>query len=158
MAIEIERKFLVLNDDWRSGVKKNRRIEQGYIAVNERCAVRVRVADGDAWLNVKSSGLDIARNEFEYSISLDDAEEMLLKFCAGCSVVKTRYYIPHGDHTWEVDVFDEQNKGLVLAEIELQSETEAFNLPSWVGREVSGDARYLNSNLAVKPYRTWRTG
>ncbi len=156
MADEIERKFLVTGADWRSEAVKKSQIRQGYIAVNERCAVRIRIADSEALLNIKSSGLAIARKEYEYSIPMNDAVEMMQQFCAKQHVQKTRYYVHHQDRVWEIDVFEGLNAGLVIAEVELETETDHVDLPSWVGEEVSGEAKYLNSNLALKPFQSWQ--
>ena len=157
MADEIERKFLVRNSDWQSSIVQTVKIKQGYIAVNERCAIRIRVSDVEATLNIKSAGLNIARKEYEYSIALADAEEMLEKFCPGQFIEKTRYSVKHQMGLWEVDVFEGLNQGLVIAEIELESEGQNVTLPDWVGTEVSGDAKYLNNNLVTKPFQTWNT-
>ena len=157
MADEIERKFLVKNTGWQSGVIKKAKIKQGYIAVNEQCAVRIRITGTEALLNVKSSGLEIARKEYEYPIPANDALEMMERFCPRHCVEKIRYYVRHQDRVWEVDVFKGLNEGLVVAEIELESTNETVSLPGWVGEEVSGEARYLNNNLAVQPFKSWST-
>lgn len=155
MADEIERKFLVRNKDWRLDVIKQSRIKQGYIAVNNQCAVRVRITDTEALLSIKSSGLAISRKEYEYLIPVEDALEMMERFCPRHYVQKTRHYVRCQHKVWEVDVFEGLNQGLVVAEIELESESEAIALPDWVGQEVSGEARYLNNNLAVEPFQAW---
>lgn len=157
MADEIERKFLVRNSDWQSSVAKTVKIKQGYIAVNEQCAIRIRISDAEATLNIKSAGLSIARKEYEYPIPVVDAEEMLERFCPDQFIEKTRYYVGHETDVWEVDVFEGSNQGLVIAEIELESEEQSVTLPDWVGMEVSGDAKYLNNNLATRPFQTWKT-
>lgn len=156
MGREIERKYLVVNDAWRSNVVRRRRFEQGYLAITEDCAVRVRI-DGDrANLNVKNATLDIERREYEYPVPLADAREMLESMCAGRVLSKLRHWVDHRGEIWEVDVFEGANRGLVLAEIEIETREQRFAIPDWVGREVSGDERYLNSYLAVTPYTTWR--
>lgn len=157
MADEIERKFLVRGAGWRAAVIDETRIRQGYLAVNDRCVVRVRVHGSQANLNVKSAGLEIARKEYEYAIPPADAEEMLGRMSGGVEVIKTRHRVRHGGQVWEVDVFEGDNQGLVMAEIELDSVHEEVDLPDWVGREVSGDPRYRNNNLATRPYCTWKT-
>lgn len=156
MADEIERKFLVANQGWCSHVFKKSRIKQGYIAVNERCAVRIRITDTEALLTIKSAGLAISRKEYEYAIAADEALEMMERFCPKQYVEKTRHYVRHQHSVWEVDVFEGLNQGLVLAEIELESVSDSISLPDWVGEEVSTEARYLNNNLAVKPFQTWQ--
>lgn len=156
MSWEIERKYLVADDAWRTAVVRRRRLEQGYLAITRDCAVRVRI-DGDrANLNIKNATLDIARQEFEYPVPLADAREMLVSLCAGRTLSKMRHWVEHQGDTWEVDVFEGANQGLVLAEIEIQDREQRFAVPEWVGREVSGDERYLNSYLAVTPYTTWQ--
>lgn len=155
MGKEIERKFLVMNESWRNAVQDESRYEQGYLAVTDQCAVRVRIDDERALLNIKNATLDIERQEYEYPVPVADAREMLASLCAGRSLSKVRYRVEHDDHTWEVDVFEGANEGLVLAEIELESRDQAFSIPTWVGEEVSGDPRYLNSSLAMHPYRSW---
>ena len=155
MADEIERKFLVKSADWRSAVTANKTIKQGYMAVNDQCAVRVRITDSEAFLTIKSSGLAIARKEYEYNIPFADAEEMMNKFCTSHKIEKVRYYVDYQDSLWEVDVFEGDNQGLVVAEIELRSVDEEVSLPPWAGLEVSADAKYRNNNLATHPYANW---
>ena len=156
MATEIEHKFLVVNDEWRAAAAPGSRYRQGYLANSEGASVRVRVADGKGYLNIKSMTLGIRRHEFEYVIPLAEAEEMLAQLCVGALIEKTRYRVKHGRHVWEVDVFEGDNEGLIVAEIELDREGEEFDIPAWVGREVSDDARYYNVCLARHPYREWR--
>jgi adenylate cyclase len=155
MGREIERKFLVVNDSWRPAVRDQSRYEQGYLAITGDCAVRVRIDGKSARLNIKNATLDIERQEYEYDIPVADAREMLSTLCMGRALSKVRYRVRHGEDIWEVDVFEDANEGLVLAEIELDSRDQAFSVPEWVGEEVSGDSRYLNSSLAVTPYRDW---
>ena len=154
MAIEIERKFLVADTAFLAGLE-GERLVQGYVAGTERATVRVRRCGEQAWLTLKGRSVGISRSEFEYPIPPADAERMLLELCADPVISKTRYRIPHGDHLWEVDVFDGANAGLVIAEIELAREDEVFAVPEWLGAEVSGDPRYFNSRLAEHPYRSW---
>jgi adenylate cyclase len=156
MADEIERKFLVEGDGWRSGVVRTRVIKQGYLANTTACSIRVRVADQEGYISVKSAGLDIARKEYEYDIPLRDAVEMLELFCSGNRIEKKRFHVEHGGREWEVDVFEGENAGLVLAEIELDAVDEEVALPDWIGVEVSEDPRYLNSNLSTQPYGQWK--
>lgn len=155
MGKEIERKFLVVGDTWRSAVIRKERFEQGYLAITGDCAVRVRIADERGFLNIKNATLDIERQEYEYSIPLIDARELLDSLCVGRTLCKQRYWVDHEGNLWEVDVFEGDNQGLVLAEIELEHREQRFSTPQWVGQEVSGDERYLNSYLAVQPYKTW---
>jgi len=157
MADEIERKFLVSGDEWRAAIVRTRAIKQGYLANTDDCSVRIRVADDEGYISVKSAGLEIARKEYEYAIPLSDAVEMLDLFCTGNRIDKTRFHVAHQGREWEVDVFDGENRGLVLAEIELSAVDEEVEVPDWAGIEVSGDPRYLNSNLSTEPFSTWRT-
>jgi len=156
MATEIERKFLVIDDSWRGEVTKSSFYRQGYLANSDGASVRVRVADGKGYLNIKSMTLGVSRYEFEYVIPLADAEEMLDELCVGPKIEKTRYFVDHGGHTWEVDVFQGDNEGLVVAEVELGSVDEAFELPPWAGKEVSEDERYYNVCLVKHPYKGWK--
>ena len=156
MATEIERKFLVTDDSWRTAVAKQSFYRQGYLASSDGASVRVRVADGKAYLNIKSMTLGISRHEFEYMIPLADAEEMLDELCLGPKIEKTRYFVEHLGHAWEVDVFEGDNAGLIVAEIELDSEDEAFEKPSWAGDEVSEEERYYNVCLVKHPYKDWK--
>ncbi|MES2583459.1 MAG: CYTH domain-containing protein [Pseudomonadota bacterium] len=153
MGIEIERKFLVLGDAWRS--EGGTRICQGYLNRDKARTVRVRIAGEEAYLTIKGATQGNTRAEFEYAIPLQDAEQLLV-LCDGPTIDKVRRKIAHGDHVWEVDEFLGQNAGLVVAEIELASEDEVFFKPPWVGREVSDDSRYFNSQLATNPYCNWR--
>lgn len=155
MATEIERKFLLRDDTWRREVVRYEIMRQGYLAADPRCSVRVRIAGDEATLNIKSATLGVARSEFEYPLPLAEARELLTLFCGGRSVDKVRYYVPRGRHVWEIDVFEGRNRGLVVAEIELASEDEAFESPDWLGAEVSSDPRYYNSCLVDRPFDTW---
>lgn len=158
MAQEIERKFLVVGEDWKAAAQRTVFYRQGYIndlRHGGRCSVRVRIGGGKAYLNIKSATLGIARHEFEYAIPEADANHMLDAFALGAVVEKTRYYLPDGGHMWEIDVFEGDNAGLIVAEIELQSVDEKFSRPEWVGQEVSDDPRYYNVNLVTHPYKSW---
>ena len=153
MGREIERKFLVSGESWRREADAGRRIRQAYLALTERASVRVRLlGDTEAVLTVKSAAAGAARDEYEYPIPVADAEAMLA-LRQGHLIEKTRYRIPRSGHVWEVDVFSGENEGLILAEIELSGEEEAFERPAWVGPEVTRDMRYTNAALAQRPYR-----
>ncbi|HIJ64988.1 MAG TPA: CYTH domain-containing protein [Candidatus Hydrogenedentes bacterium] len=154
MGIEIERKFLVSGDSWRAGAA-GVRCRQGYLCVGPPVAVRVRIMGGAAHINVKKSTLELMRSEFEYPIPVEDAEEILAHLCDGVVIEKTRYTIPFGGLIWEVDAFEGVNQGLVVAEVELERAAQSFDKPPWVGEEVSGDPRYLNSHLSRRPYTMW---
>jgi adenylate cyclase len=156
MALEIERKFLVDRDQWRprnDGVA----FRQGYLSRVEDRVVRVRVAGGAAFLTIKGRSSGVTRFEFEYPIPVEDAEALLDRLCERPLIEKTRYEEVFGGHIWTVDVFQGENDGLILAEIELSSEAESFDRPPWLGREVSDDPRYFNSELSKRPFGYWRT-
>ena len=152
---EIERKFLVSGDFERDIVRRER-IVQGYICAEEARTVRVRLQDNKGFLTIKSApnAGGWSRYEFEQPLALVDAEE-LLKLCLPGVIDKVRYSIYVGNHLWEVDVFHGENEGLVVAEIELSSEEETFELPAWAGEEVTGDPKYYNARLAQKPFNQW---
>lgn len=156
MAKEIERKFLVVNDDWRSEVSRQEYYRQGYINDAIQCSIRVRVANDKAYLNIKSATLGIQRTEYEYAIPVTDANEMLNAFALGAVIEKTRYFVERAGHIWEIDVFEGDNKGLVVAEIELNDENETFDKPAWLGEEVSDDPRYYNVCLVKHPFKDWK--
>jgi len=154
MPREIERKFLVTSDAWRALAHRRQRMSQSYLASNERCSVRVRVAGEEAWLNIKSGGLVASRLEYEYSIPVVEARE-LLTLAVGPIIDKTRHLVANGDLEWEVDEFHGANGGLVVAEIELDREDRDFPRPSWIGSEVTHLKRYYNVCLVDYPYTAW---
>ena len=154
MAKEIERKFLIdvglvveLND--------GKRISQGYIGTNDKTVVRARIIGDEAFLTLKGEVKGFTCSEFEYQIPIDDAVNIIDELCSGGVVDKTRYEIMHENHTWEIDVFHGQNEGLVVAEVEVQSESESVSLPKWIVKEVTGDAKYFNVSLLTNPYSQW---
>ncbi|MDR1601343.1 MAG: CYTH domain-containing protein [Tannerella sp.] len=155
MALEIERKFLV-EGDFAPFVAGSEKIVQGYLCADVERTVRVRISGAGAFLTVKSAPNERgwSRYEFETPIPPADAEEMLT-LCIPGTVSKVRHRINAGNHVWEVDVFHGDNEGLIVAEIELDSEDEPFDLPAWLGREVTGDAKYCNAMLAQKPFKQW---
>ncbi len=155
MGTEVERKFLVRNENWRRHCDAGALLKQGYLANNERCSVRVRVSNGQAWINMKSATLGVERLEFEYPIPHGDAEQILEALCVTPFIEKTRYRVPLAGHIWEVDVFAGENAGLVIAEIELTQADAAFEKPDWAGAEVSDDPRYYNVCLVKHPYKSW---
>ena len=156
MATEIERKYLVKNELWREAVVSQSRMKQGYLSNHGNASIRVRVANDKAFLNIKSATIGIRRHEFEYEIPLADADDMLATVAEQPFIDKTRYKVKHGGHIWDLDVFEGENLGLVVAEVELATEDESFELPPWSGDEVSGDPRYYNVNLVKEPYCRWR--
>jgi adenylate cyclase len=168
MPIEIERKYLVAGDSWRAAAHQVVPMAQGYLndlatmgSGAMRASVRVRIAGDDAFLNLKSGDAGPTRQEFDYPIPVADARA-LLALCVGGLVVKRRHYVMHAGHLWEVDEFEGDNAGLVVAEIELQAADEAFARPDWLGAEVTESTRYYNLALATCPYSQWsaaeRTG
>lgn len=156
MAQEIERKFLVTGD-YKSQAYASSRVVQGYICSARGRTVRVRIRDGKGYLTIKgaSDAAGMSRYEWEKEISLREAEE-LMKLCEPGVIDKTRYLVRSGHHTFEVDEFYGDNAGLVVAEVELASEDEPFEKPSFIGREVTGDVRYYNSQLMKHPYYEWK--
>ncbi|MEE4252124.1 MAG: CYTH domain-containing protein [Alcanivoracaceae bacterium] len=153
MATEIERKFLLSDTAFLNGLS-GQRICQGYLSHSPEAAVRVRIAGEQGFLTIKGGSTGISRAEFEYSIPLADADA-LLALCKHGKIEKTRYRVPSGSHVWEIDVFEGDNHGLVVAEIELTSEQEQFERPAWLGEEVSNDPRYFNSQLSIRPISVW---
>ena len=157
MGIEIERKFLVIDDTWREAASPGMRYRQGYLSTDPRSSVRVRVCGEMAWLSVKSATVGITRREYEYEIPAADACEMLEELCVKPQIEKTRFIVEHEGFTWEIDEFEGANAGLVIAEVELESAGDALTLPPWAGEDVSGDARYYNQRLVEHPYSRWGT-
>ena len=155
MGIEIERKYLVDHEKWKQLNKPEPAyLKQGYIINNDNQVVRVRIASKVGYLTIKGANKGIARKEYEYPIPLTDAAELLQSFAASV-IEKNRYCISFAGKLWEVDEFSGDNAGLIVAEIELQFEEEKFEIPDWVASEVSGDARYYNSNLSTCPFSEW---
>lgn len=154
MGKEIERKFLPRNDGWRAGAP-GVRYRQAYLSTEPQRTVRVRRAGDQAYLTIKGKSVGAARLEYEYPIPVQDADEMLDGLCLKPVIEKTRYRVEHGGLTWEVDEFEGVNAGLVIAEVELESEDQAVELPDWVGEEVTGDQRYYNASLIANPFSTW---
>ena len=153
MGIEIERKFLVVGEQWRTATGSL--IAQGYLNRDKARSVRVRLSGENAYLTIKGPSVGVMRPEFEYPIPVRDAQEMLA-LCDGPVVQKVRHLVPFAGLTWEVDEFLGDNAGLVVAEIELTTEKQIFERPAWLGQEVSDDPRYFNSNLATAPFCGWR--
>lgn len=154
MAKEIERKFLVKGEAWRA-MAQGTMYRQGYLnSVKER-TVRVRTVGDKAFLTIKGITVGATRAEYEYPIPFDDCNAMLDTLAEKPIIEKKRYKIPQGEFTWEVDEFFGENQGLIVAEIELQSEDQKFDKPDWIGEEVTGDPRYFNSNLIKHPFTKW---
>lgn len=155
MATEIERKFLVMNDSWRTQADQGSKFVQGYLVGGKQASVRVRIEGESAFLNIKSATLGITRQEFEYPLPVEDAKVLLERLCEQPLISKTRYHAKIAEHVWEIDVFEGENQGLIVAEIELSDVDEQFTRPAWLGAEVSDDPRYYNVSLVKHPYKDW---
>jgi adenylate cyclase len=151
MGTEIERKFLVVSDDWKSLVSSSNSIRQGYLSANDLATVRIRIVDdAKALLTVKGKVVGITRDEFEYEVPLEDGKAML-ELSRPRVVEKRRHLVPLHGVTWEIDIFEGHHAGLVMAEVELQTADQAVELPHWIGKEVSQDERYANASLSRNP-------
>ena len=157
MALEIERKFLVLDDSYKHEAFSKSHIQQGYICSERGRTVRIRIRNERAYITIKGPSLNggLSRYEFEQEIPLDDARK-LLTLCDPGIIDKTRWLVKAGNHTFEVDEFAGDNEGLTVAEVELASEDEAFEKPAFIGQEVTGDRRYYNSQLRLCPFNKWK--
>lgn len=155
MATEIERKFLIINDDWRKDADEGIYMIQGYMGSNEKSSIRIRINGNSANLNIKSKTIGIQRSEYDYPLSIDEAREMLESLCDRPFIEKTRFHVMHDGHEWEIDVFAGDNEGLIVAELELDSADAKFTLPDWIGEDVSDDPRYYNICLVTHPYKDW---
>lgn len=157
MAIEIEFKFLVHKDLWNQVIPNNSfEIRQGYIFSDESKTIRVRTKGEKGYLTIKGKTNGASRPEFEYEIPIEEAIELLNLFCSA-RIEKTRHEVLYDGNKWEVDVFQGANKGLIVAELEVKSETDEFEKPSWIGKNVTDDSRYANSNLIKNPYVNWKS-
>ena len=155
MALEIERKFLVRSGDWRRQAGQGVRVRQGYLSLEPGRTVRVRIAADKGFLTLKGKPRGLVRDEFEYPIPLQDAQKMLDIMSLRPIIEKTRYVLNDGGLKWEIDEFAAENRGLVIAEVELESPEQQIAKPAWVGEEVTEDHRYSNSSLVKNPYSTW---
>jgi len=155
MATEIEHKFLVHDESWRDQVERSDPIAQAYLASESRVTVRARISGERAWLTLKGASTGLAQLEFEYPIPVADAREIIASLSDSAVIDKTRHTLRHGSHEWVVDEFHGDNAGLIVAEIELESENEAFEIPSWAGTRVTFDRRYRNKFLAHHPFSSW---
>lgn len=154
MAQEIERKFLLKNENWKKEVSSQSSIKQGYLNSNPERTVRIRIRNNQGFLTIKSKNKGAVRNEFEYEIPLEEAEELIL-LCEQPVIEKIRYLVPKNNHIWEIDIFEGANQGLEVAEIELSHENESFELPSWVDKDVTHETKYYNSQLIKMPFTAW---
>jgi len=154
---EIERKFLVKNDNWRKSVNLSTEMQQGYIVNSKDISVRIRIEHDQATLTFKSSITEsnLTRREYEFDINLQKALNML-ETLTSTKIIKTRHYVWVGNHKWEIDEFAGDNCGLIIAELELEHEDALFDKPDWVGNEVTEDSRYLNAVLINNPYKDWK--
>lgn len=155
MPIEIEHKFLLVNDDWRKLVEKTYHYWQGYLSSTRQNSVRIRVADTKAWINIKSAVVGTHRLEYEYDIPVPEAKEILEQLCHKPLIEKYRHIVTYGQHVWEIDEFLGDNLGLIVAEVELAEKDEKFVTPSWIGQDVTHDLRYYNNFLSQNPYNKW---
>lgn len=155
MGIEIERKFLLTSTSWKE-LAPGTSYRQGYLNSTKERTVRVRTIDDKGFLTIKGLSVGATRIEYEYEIPVADAEHLLDDLCEKPLIEKNRYKITYGGFVWEVDEFFGENKGLIVAEIELESEDQSFDKPEWVGQEVTGDPRYFNSSLIKEPYSQWK--
>jgi len=155
MGIEIEKKFLITNDRWKA-LGNGKEYCQGYLSSGKGTSLRIRTIGEHGIITVKGPNEGGKRLEFEYDIPYVDAREMLDKLCLKPLIDKIRYKIPFGGFTWEVDVFKGENAGLVFAEIELENVDQPFDIPEWIGEEVTGDPKYYNASLVSYPYSQWK--
>jgi len=154
MGKEIERKYLIKDDTWRKDASGTT-YRQGYLSTVKERTVRVRTIDDKGFLTIKGITIGATRREYEYEIPMADANEMLDELCEKPIIEKTRFKISYAGLTWEIDEFAGVNQGLIVAEVELESEDQNIDFPPWVGEEVSGDPRYFNSNLIANPFANW---
>lgn len=158
MAREIERKFLLSNTDWKAVAHQKTHFAQGYLTPLDgkvKSSVRVRIEGNQANINIKSLEIGLSRDEYEYAIELSDAQKMLKTLAVGPVIEKYRYLVDFAGHIWEIDEFMGDNAGLVVAEVEMDSETEAVVLPDWAGREVTNEKRFYNISLSSYPFSSW---
>lgn len=159
MAREIERKFLLKNDLWRQQVAKKTHFIQGYLNQIEenssKSSVRIRIEGDQANINIKSLEIGLSRDEYEYPIPVDEAQNMLKKLAVGPIIEKVRYLVESEGVTWEIDEFFGDNEGLIIAEVELEAEDQRLTLDDWVGREVTDDVKYYNVSLSKYPFKNW---
>lgn len=155
MIIEIEHKYLVKHELWKQIVPdKSVPIKQAYLSKDPEKTIRIRVAGEQGFITIKGKTVGAGRPEYEYEIPLEEASDLIGKFCNNL-IEKTRHYVLYENKTWEVDVFEGLNTGLIVAEIELNSEDEQYEKPHWIDRDVTTDRKYANSNLVVNPYSNW---
>lgn len=156
MSLEIERKFLVKNDDFKKVAFQQKTLKQGYLNSDKHRTVRIRIADNQGFITIKGVSNTSGTTRFEWEKEIDVKEaKQLLALCEPTIIEKTRFFLKNGSHIFEIDEFFGENKGLLIAEIELNSENEAFEKPTWLGEEVTGNTKYYNSYLSKFPFSTW---
>ncbi|SDS40795.1 CYTH domain-containing protein [Polaribacter sp. KT25b] len=156
MSLEIERKFLVENEDFKKECYQKKLVKQGYLNSDKNRTVRIRIADDKGFITIKGKSNETGTTRFEWEKEIDILEaEQLLLLCEPSIIDKTRFYVKSDNHMYEVDEFYGDNKGLIVAEIELTSENEEFKKPSWLGKEVTGNIKYYNSSLSKNPFKNW---
>ena len=156
MGIEIERKFIPANNDWRTTKMQTTLYRQGYLNTDKDRTVRIRVAGDKAYLTIKGLVQDAQRLEFEYEIPVTEANIMIDRLCEKPLIEKYRHKIKHAELIWDIDEFLGENSGLIVAEIELEYRDQKIDLPDWIGMEVTGDPAYYNANLIKNPYKNWK--
>ena len=154
MAIEIEKKFLIKHIPYNQ-IEYSHKITQGYIVRDQKKVIRVREKGDEFYITIKGNNIGISRLEFEYKIPEKDANDLFQNFCEKGVIKKTRHYVHFKKHLWEIDEFHDQNEGLIVAEIELNSENEKFQIPNWIFKEVTTQSKYYNINLIKNPYCNW---
>jgi len=154
--MEIEKKFLLKNNSWRHQVSTSTVFKQGYFGGSGKASLRVRIEGDKANLNIKGATIGVVRQEYEYPIPFSEAEELLMSLCEQPLIEKVRHIVHSATHKWEIDEFKGDNSGLIVAEVELQSEDEIIELPDWVGKEVSAEEKYYNVALQTNPYKNWK--
>ena len=155
MPIETEHKYLINHELWQQIIpNKSVQIKQAYLLTDPNKTIRIRTAGNAGFITIKGKTIGASRPEFEYEIPIEEANQLIESFCSEL-IEKTRYYVVHENKTWEVDVFEGMNTGLIIAEIELVDEHEEYTKPNWVTQNVTDDRRYANSNLSLKPFTTW---
>jgi adenylate cyclase len=154
MPKEIERKFLLKNDNWKSEITSRKIIKQGYLNTQKERTVRVRIFGKKGFLTIKGETVGMTRLEFEYEIPVQEAKE-LLQLCENPLIEKERFIVSRGKLKWEIDIFEGENAGLRIAEVELEDESQDVEIPDWIGEEVTFDHRYFNSNLVKLPFKSW---
>jgi len=156
MSLEIERKFLVKNDDFKKEAHQKKRIQQGYLNTDKSRTVRIRIADEKAFITIKGKSNVSGTTRFEWEKEINKKEaEQLLALCERPIIDKTRFFVKAGHHIFEIDEFYGENQDLIVAEIELNSENESFQKPLWLGKEVTGNKKYYNSSLIQNPFKNW---